>query len=264
LKKGLTLFSTYKKLENNATKALIDVLRFSDPIITEQFITECIGVPNFHNKMTRDNFYDILVETKLVYASGNGYILAITDERKLQPEKREDSQKKNGSIPDAVIQCGNVTILIESKVKSGKIDIMQLESHKDKFAKGEVVQPEPKFVSWQYIHDFFQNLQRDSGNTWNEVTRFLIDQYVVYCKDMGFIREKDSSYIYSQFNDHPRIQKLISQVDEYLTGLNRVSRRREITDCFGYVIEKRDGLPSRKFFSSSIKYGGAIYPTLFV
>jgi hypothetical protein len=252
--KSLTVFDKYTEKENNATKSLIDLLRFSDVHLTELFITKCLRITDLNMEDSQIRKYDLQVGTKLLQKSGLGCIIAICDESINGVDKRVNTETEKETIPDALIQLNNVTLLIESKVEGSKINIQQLKDHEKKFADNELINP-PIYISWQEIHAFLEELTV-SKYSWNEVTIFLLEQYLAYSEHMGFTYEKKESYIMTYFINQPKVLNVISEIHTYLTRFNDVHFNKPITDCFGYTLIKsrvEDKIyKTNKFFTSTL------------
>jgi len=250
--KGLTLYDTYTQKENNVTKALIDLLRFSDVQLTFQFIKHCLGISEILLETSIERRYALQVGNKLNECSGYGYVIGISDRIK-NDNKKSNVEKE--TVPDALIKLNNITLLIESKVDGNKIDMQQIKDHEKMFADGEIIQPY-KEISWEDIYEFF--LKMDRGFIENgSVTEFLLGQYIVYCENMGFSSIKSKEYIYTYFANKPKVLSVIKEIDNYLNNLDYVYFNEKITDCFGYKIRKRNGKFTNKFFTSSTYKQGA-------
>nr|WP_263326070.1 hypothetical protein [Neobacillus sp. Marseille-Q6967] len=250
--KGLTIYDKYAQKENNVTKALIDLLRYSDVQLTLQFIKHCLGISEILLEAPIERRYALQVGNKLNECSGYGYIIGISD--RIKNESKMPKVEKD-TVPDGLIKLNNITVLIESKVDGNKIDMQQIKDHEKMFADGEIIQPF-KEISWEDIYEFF--LKMDKGNIEKgSITEFLLGQYLVYCENMGFSSMKSKEYIYTYFANKPKILTIIKEIDYYLNNLDFVYFNEKITDCFGYKIRKRNGKLTNKFFTSSTYKQGA-------
>ncbi|MCI1589778.1 hypothetical protein [Heyndrickxia oleronia] len=231
--KGLTLYDTYTQKENNVTKALIDLLRFSDVQLTFLFIKHCLGISEILLEEHIERRYALQVGNKLNERSGYGYVIGISD--KIKNDKTKSNVEKD-TVPDALIKLNNITLLIESKVDGNKIDMQQIKDHEKMFDVGIIIQPY-KEISWEDIYEFFLNLDRSFIEN-GSVTELLLDQYIVYCENMEFSSIKSKEYIYTYFANKPKVLSVIKEIDNYLTNLDFVYFNEKITDCFGYKIKK--------------------------
>jgi hypothetical protein len=250
--KGLTIFDKYTQKENNVTKALVDLLRYSDPQLTFQFIKHCLGITEILSANSFEREYALQVGTKLNECSGYGYVIGISD--RIKNENYGPKVEKD-SVPDALIKLNNITVLIEAKVDGNKIDMQQIKDHEKMFADGEIIQPY-KEISWEYIYEFFLNIDQDIIGK-GSLTEFLLGQYLIYCENMGFSSMKSKEYIYTYFSNKPKVLATIKEIDNYLNKLDYVLFNEKITDCFGYKIRKRNGKLTNKFFTSSTYKQGA-------
>lgn len=250
--KGLTIFDKYTQKENNVTKALVDLLRYSDPQLTFQFIKHCLGITEILSANSFEREYALQVGTKLNECSGYGYVIGISD--RIKNENYGPKVEKD-SVPDALIKLNNITVLIEAKVDGNKIDMQQIKDHEKMFADGEIIQPY-KEISWEDIYDFFLNIDQGIIGK-GSLTEFLLGQYLIYCENMGFSSMKSKEYIYTYFSNKPKVLATIKEIDNYLNKLDYVFFNEKITDCFGYKIRKRNGKLTNKFFTSSTYKQGA-------
>lgn len=262
MNKSFTIFDKYSEKENNTTKSFIDLLRYSETCLTELFISRFLKIENLETqRMSLIKVYGLQIGTKIVERSGIGVVVGITDETRNNEKSRIDTLIEKDTIPDAMIRLNNITILIEAKVENGKIDKQQIRDHEKKFADCEFIQS-PIYCSWQQIYVFFEKIFREQENNFNELTKFLLNQFLVFCENMGFTYEKTENYIYTFFSNRPRVLVTIMKIHEYLTGLNDVHFNQPVTDCFGYKIVKKivvdRNVTTNKFFSSS-KYKNGTY-----
>ncbi|OAB27370.1 hypothetical protein [Paenibacillus macquariensis] len=255
--KNLTIFDHYSERENNATKALIDLLRHSETRLTKLFISSLLKISELNPNMD-DRQYDLQIGQRLIKPRGHGYVVSIRDARQESVETRVYTDLgKDDSIPDALIQFNNVSLLIESKLDGGKVDLRQIKNHEARFAEGEIIHA-PKFFIWQEVHSFLKEIQDSSIYNWNDVTAFLLGQYLSYCEHMGFTYQKEESYILAYFINRPNVQRVIEEVDNYLKSLPEVYFEEHIRDCFGYKLRLTSEKKTPKFFSSS-KYKKGTY-----
>jgi hypothetical protein len=252
--KSLTIFDHYTFKENNATKSLIDLLRHSDPDLTKLFIRDCLRIAEFSIEKALSPEYRLQITEKLQSSRGCGLVVAICDNKQEGAKKHRKSDEDKSTIPDALIQFGNITILIEAKVDGYPINSTQIQNHQKRLSADEHIL-QTVYTTWQEIHSFFNRLVEYK---WNTLTVFLLHQYLNYCEHMGFSYEKKPSYILAHFINRPKVLHVIQQIDDYLKSLPHVHCEEDITDCFGYKILNQDNRKSRKFFSSS-KYKNGTY-----
>jgi hypothetical protein len=255
VKKGLTIFDKYTEKENNVTKALIELLRYSETRLTELFIREFLDIEQLNMETIKSKkFYDLQIGSKLNGCSGLGYVVGISDEKNNRTERRINSLNSKNTIPDAIIRLNNITILIEAKVYNARIDEQQIKDHEKKFAESVDIQP-PIYCSWQAIYDFFYDLANLEINQFNEMTSFFLKNFLAFCENMGLTKVKSENYIYTYFSNRPNVLATIINIDEFLKGFNFVHFNLPIKDCFGYKLikEKRGNkiYTTNKFFSST-------------
>lgn len=154
------------------------------------FISDCLGISEIYPDGD-DREYDLQIAQRFTRPRGNGFVVAISDAK---PDTRIYSVQLKDSIPDALIQFNNVSFLVEVKLGDGRVDLRQLDNHVSRFSEGEEVHP-PKFITWQYIYFFLNKVQDRTLYSWNDVTSFLLNQYLSYCEHMGFVDEKGESFV---------------------------------------------------------------------
>ncbi|PGZ92213.1 hypothetical protein [Bacillus sp. AFS029533] len=262
MNKSFTIFDKYSEKENNVTKSLVDLLRHSETRLTELFIRRFLEIEELEtNQVGLVKEYSLQVGTKLIDKSGIGFVLGITDEKMNNEKNRLDTFIEKDTIPDAMIRLNNITILIEAKVDNGKIGKQQLRGHVKKFANGEIIKA---FIyrSWQLIYMFFDEILIEQEHNFNDLTNFLLNQFLAYSENMGLTYEKTENFIYTYFSNRPKVLASIINIHEYLSEFNDVHFNKPVTDCFGYKIVKKvvegRNVTTNKFFSSS-KYKNGTY-----
>lgn len=173
-------------LENNVTKALINVLELSDPEskISEDFIkwladkASCGFRPRIisnyllQTRPDRNEYYVSRERTKLLLG-----IVPYGWEQNHIPGKKRPTTR-----PDAWLIGRNFTILIESKCRGG-LDKAQVEKHRELLYPHHEKKLRPVEVNWKDIHNRFRKLQKQE--TCTEKSNFLIDQFCEFLNSHG-------------------------------------------------------------------------------
>ncbi|WP_335871270.1 hypothetical protein [Bacillus sp. 2205SS5-2] len=136
------------QVENNTTKAFLNVLQNSSSNLTAKFI-DWLGL----NGNVRDTYeYMYQVSNELHRYTQQAVVIGIAETNKLI----NSQQEKKYYIPDGAILTETVSILIETKIGIGSyLEINQLEGHKQRFAINQKVN-ENIILTWKEIRNFFR------------------------------------------------------------------------------------------------------------
>lgn len=210
------------QIENNITKAFLNVFQHSSPLLTKNF-TKWLGFK-----------FDIVSELEFMYQVSNqlhrksdyAIVLGIADTKLIKK-----SEIKQYNIPDGAILSSQISILIETKIGlKSYIKAEQLEGHKNRFAHNQVFIEEPQLVVWKEVRDFFKNQlgKHDS------ITDFLLNQFEGFCVINCIGDEKKSKeYFFLMFEKH-KAQAIARQIDNYIMN---ISNSGDIIDA-----ESNDGI----------------------
>ncbi|GAA0501720.1 hypothetical protein GCM10008986_31520 [Salinibacillus aidingensis] len=138
------------QIENNVTKAFLNVLQHSSNELTTSFI----NMLDIDTNSINNYEYRYQVSSPLSKITTIGVVVGIAENKEI----RKGVPKEYG-IPDGAIISNNVSILIENKIGYNSfLDQKQLERHKGTFAKGQKIMEEPLILSWQEVRCFFRCL----------------------------------------------------------------------------------------------------------
>lgn len=167
------------QFENNATKALINVLQHSTPKITTGFLQL---VNEYHNLQQHETYtYALQVGSKLENVAKTALVLGIAEERTIM---QETSKQRNSSIPDAAIISEDFALLIETKIgHSSKLSKEQLEHHYDKFHDKQKNIETPLILTWKEIRRHFAEVEKQYDP--NSISHFLLKQFDEFCEING-------------------------------------------------------------------------------
>jgi len=177
----------HQQLEDNTTKALINLLRHSPPSLTTSFLARC--VPGIEAALEEvDGFdYGLQVPKPSVPPSDPmRRLIGLSPMDHIDPDSW--SRKGTGSRVDAMIQApAKSTIVIEVKI-NGALDGSQLLRHAKAWG---VPYPSPPYppadrpaewilVSWKDVYTWARDRL---GSVSGEPTRFLLGQFIEYLED---------------------------------------------------------------------------------
>lgn len=172
-----------KQLEDNTTKALINVLEHGGAELTESFLGEVIGVEV--PKASQAEFF--LQEGPEQPADKRLLVgLAVLDQ--IDPKSWRDEESGGGSRIDGVIHMpGEVTLLLETKVVE-QLDGAQLNRHARKWQLSQAapgtpddqLPPDWRLITWTDVDRWAQAV---SGRQLTPVQAFLVQQLVEF---LGF------------------------------------------------------------------------------
>lgn len=195
------------QIENNATKAFINVFQHSSPILTRNFI-QWLGL----KENSIDSFeYMYQVSNELHHKTPQAVVIGIAQTDKII----NNLQDKKYYIPDGAILSNSVSILIETKIGSNSyLEINQLEGHKERFAVNQEVE-ENIILTWGEIRNFFLEQHPYFKNTNEVLTCFLIDQFEEFCVINCIGGKKTNEYFFLQF-EKVKAQELARKIHDYI------------------------------------------------
>jgi hypothetical protein len=150
--KGASIEDSHNiQIENNVTKALVNVLQHSPKVLTDGFLRLIDNTLEF-NKDNRYS-YTIQVTDKMDEVGLKGYLLGIAEDTR---ETYTSDYTKKKSIPDAAIVSADVAILIETKIGNNVLlDTAQIEMHQEKFHESQVCEENIQFLTWKKVREYF-------------------------------------------------------------------------------------------------------------
>jgi len=161
-----------QQLENNTTKALVNVLENCSAALTEQFLN-WLGVNSASQKIHFELQRGTIGERRIQRAK-NKLLLGIVGGPSADVPLSSESPEGQ-SLPDAWIYGDDVVILVESKF-GPRLDVKQRALHMKLLG----VDAEERRVTWQEVHEFFNGMQGLAG-----VDRFLVQQFTRYLEYVG-------------------------------------------------------------------------------
>lgn len=146
--KGSTKETKQLQIENNLTKAFLNVLQHSSPEMTIKFLNFA-GIDSLFNQSFE---YRYQVSNVLSHVSSIGAVIGIAESDDVR-----NSKEKTFTLPDGAILSEDVSVLIESKIGyNSYLTHQQLEGHKSSFAPGQQIKEKPIILTWMDIRNFFQ------------------------------------------------------------------------------------------------------------
>jgi hypothetical protein len=195
-----------RQLEDNTTKALINVLENIDLQITVKFLRYIgVSVEEINNVQCCLQKNDI--GTSALQRKKELILLAIVPERK--NELLITKIDKHHSRPDAWIYGDKYAILVESKVV-GYLDYSQMREHYKKLGINSKRKPEYYEITWGEVQRFFKNELNSLSNNANSSKTFLLNQFTEYldmCNltDFNGFDSDFFDYFFSHDNEESRI-----------------------------------------------------------
>ncbi|NHN34688.1 hypothetical protein [Paenibacillus agricola] len=97
MNKSLSIFDKYTGKENNVTKSLVDLFRFSDKALTKLFVIEFLKIDcdDMYTKLITS--YDVQVGEKLIQKFGQGYVIGISTKKNNRLHDKQRNEKKINS-----------------------------------------------------------------------------------------------------------------------------------------------------------------------
>jgi hypothetical protein len=185
-----------EQLENNLTKAFINVIEKSD-LNTQKKIIENI-IPIIISKDILKINYTLQEKTigeERINQIKKKFILGLSSDETINRNRMGTNQKC--SIPDAWIWTNDFVILIENKLQ-GTLDQTQLDCHR-KLLDGQLV-----IRSWKKVYQVFKKIENNIELTSKD--KLLIQEFNDFLEMIGMteftgFRRKDLSRMYSEDKD---------------------------------------------------------------
>jgi hypothetical protein len=226
------------QIENNVTKAFLNVLQHSSPILTKNFF-EWLG---FKYEKVENLEYLYQVPNILHMKSDFAFILGIAD-----TNVTRNSEIKQYNIPDGAILSSEISILIETKIGlNSYLNIEQLEGHKSQFQSHQNIKEDPILIVWKEIREFFKTQNNKHG----VITDFLLVQFEDFCiiNSIGEVK-KSKEYFFLKF-EKIKAQEIARQIDDYIWNLSILADiiDAETKDGIGY--SRKVGIKKPKKFAT--------------
>tara|TARA_B100000315_G_scaffold219350_1_gene221225 strand:- start:466 stop:1686 length:1221 start_codon:yes stop_codon:yes gene_type:complete len=169
------------QLENNSTKALINVLENTGPVVSDNFL-RWLGTAT----RSRELFFELQKATigeYRIHSADQRLLLLITREIREWEDQKRTVATRSRSIPDAWIYNDELVVAVESKLGSNP-DIDQMEAHRELLG-GDCSETNK---TWQKVHECFE--QMNNGKL-AQPDHFLVGQFTQYLEYTGMaITEK--------------------------------------------------------------------------
>jgi hypothetical protein len=169
------------QLENNTTKALINMLKHCSPAIAVRFLN-WLGIAA--SKRIGFELQKATIGRQRIHHVPQRLLLGLV----AVPEKpgdsicdRLDGPVTGGSQPDAWIFGDDFVVLIESKVGDDLLDVNQMRGHFRKLQQTSKNRPKCLVRTWAEVHHFFESISSDltEKDTW------LVQQFTQYLEWKG-------------------------------------------------------------------------------
>ena len=214
------------QVENNTTKALINVLKHCTSGICKEFINSFfkldLDISNIKFALQKSTIGEQRIKSKknrLIYMIIPEKFGSIININRIVEKSITPNLNQHSSIPDAWIWDKNNVILIESKTNI-KVDNDQLYKHIN------LLKPtlDPKIIYWEEIYIFFQDLLESSEELKIDIkNKFILNQFIEYLELINLSKfngwkSEDFEYFFT-FNNVERLrikEKLEKFVDETL------------------------------------------------
>ncbi len=163
-----------RQLENNASKALINLLEHSTPALTRSFLREVVGVNVDYD---RDGFvYTLQGADKDAKAAKHRHLVGLSVPGTVEVLVAGDAE--HGVIDAAICLPGELFVAFEVKIGSGILEKPQLDRH----AKDWDIPEDARLVRWATIYEWAAG---ERSRPQPEVTRFLLGQFVEFLQLTG-------------------------------------------------------------------------------
>ncbi|GLB61779.1 MULTISPECIES: hypothetical protein [Bacillaceae] len=196
------------QVENNVTKAFLNVLQHSSPELTTSFI-KMLGIEGAY----MENYeYRYQLSSALSNVSSIAAVVGIAESNIL----KAGASKKYG-IPDGAIISDSVSLLIENKIGfNSYLEQEQLNRHKKNFANEQIVKNKPIIITWKEIRNFFKKQSQCFERKNDLVTCFLLFQFEEFCNINSIgDKQKSKEYFFLKF-EKSKARELARKIDAYI------------------------------------------------
>ncbi|AAS39788.1 TPA: hypothetical protein QCQ73_004349 [Bacillus cereus] len=193
------------QIENNVTKALINVLQHSSFVLTKNLIS-------FLGFQVQGSEYDyrVQISSQLSEVTKIGVILGIAESNHVI--KNNQIMNIKSGVPDAAILSKEISLLIEVKTGANSyLSYNQLNRHKGKFSSEQLINEAVKIITWDELRVFFRKQQNYFEG--ESITCFLLKQFEEFCEING-VGKKTKEHYFLHFN--PRTRALAREIDEFI------------------------------------------------
>lgn len=196
------------QVENNVTKAFINVLQHSSPELTLAFI-KLFDL----NAVSMEGYeYRYQVSSPLSKLTSIAAVVGIAESKKVKA-----GTPRQYGIPDGAIISDDISLLIENKIGFNTyLELEQLERHKGNFAPGQLIADKPFILTWKEIRSFFMEQYRHFETKQDLVTCFLLSQFEQFCiiNCIGDV-QKSKEYFFLRF-EKSKARELARTIDSYI------------------------------------------------
>ena len=162
-----------RQLENNTTKALVNVLENCNPTLTAQFL-HWLGVDAASQKIHFELQNKTIGECRIQRAKKK-LLLGLVGGRSAENGPSVEVAPEGLSLPDAWIYGDDFVVLVESKL-GPTLNAEQRACHMKLLGAGA----EERRVTWQGVHAFLSDISELA-----DVDRFLVQQFTRYLEYTG-------------------------------------------------------------------------------
>jgi hypothetical protein len=164
--------SAENQIEDNTTKALVNLLEYGGHALTASFVSEFVGVAD-----PSGPWEYMLQRGPKTPAAPDRFLLGLSADGKLAPAPANDGNEFGSRVDGALYIAGNVLIALESKVGDAELDGRQFSAHARRW---EI--PPTGWRARRWI-DVYRWAHREG--TGGEVADFLRAQFVEYLELVG-------------------------------------------------------------------------------
>lgn len=210
------------QLENNVTKAFLNVLQHSSPSLRSALLRS-LGFTTDDRESAEYN-YQTGSASKLIKITKHAAVLAISEDGKVTSN---GVQEKN-TIADGAIVTESASLIIEVKIRSNPLYMQQLEDHCELFAEGQAGVFKPSIIvrTWKEIRALLR-LEYDRLHHEGElVSCFLIEQFEEFANFNWVGKERMEAEDLIRLFRTDRERQLAREVHHYI--LNKWPDRIEV------------------------------------
>jgi len=175
-----------QQLEDNTTKALINMLQHCDPAVAAEYL-KSLGITIANDNTVEFELQKPTIGHEKIHCRTQRLLLAIagTQTRNASICTKLVGPFEGDSRPDAWIYGKDFVVLLESKVGDSALELNQMRCHWRKLQRNIQSPPCCKISTWAEVHQFFANHLPILLPNLKGKDKWLVEQFTQYLEWIG-------------------------------------------------------------------------------
>lgn len=251
------------QLEDNATKASINLLECSAPSLTTSFLNQILG-ENVVEGPRHPFVYSLQGADRSARDAEHRYLVGISMLGKAGLIQDEANDPQPVGRVDAAIHRANDLVVFEAKVGSSDLQARQFGRHAKKW---KITKSGWRFVRWPDLYEWVERELTTKGH--GEVTSFLLEQFVKFLEltelapFRGFREEDFDFFNMPTLEQRPVVKNRLAALGENVLNLLTEPERDAVGELHvGQLGEDADHAWLHTHEGQDVGSGSAVLPTL--